>query len=250
MDSWGQPCASTDRKGKLHIECDAFTGGPYLSGVEQGQASFGPIKIKVRIREIVFLSTPMIANSKGHRFASFPLSLLIFPYQQKSYLPVYSLCFVPMLQVVSDQSPCTKKVKISLVTVDLFRRKQVISETIKELNHFTIKVLPSGLPHRIQICHGSPETNGDVMNGSTRSRDSRRDCLELSAPAGSVLKGLYLKAYDESGMCLSDNDLRKAHPTVMTSWNGEVCRMCNYTVTVMGPIRVQRFDWIRYIMPV
>lgn len=130
-----------------------------------------------------------------------------------------------MFQVASGQSPCTKKVKISLVTVDVVRRKQVITEIIKELNHFTIKVLPSGLPHRVQICHGVAETNGDVMNGNSRSRDSRRDCLELSAPAGSVLKELYLKAYDESGMCLSDSDLRKANPTIMTSWNGEVCRV-------------------------
>ena len=102
------------------------------------------------------------------------------------------------------------------------RRKQVILETVKELIHFTIKILPSGLPHRIQICHGKDQANGTAMNGNNNNADQRRECLELSIPAGSILKGLYLKAFDESGRCLTVSELRKAEPKIQTSWSGEV----------------------------
>lgn len=137
-----------------------------------------------------------------------------------SSLVVKRVSFV-YLQVASGQAPCSKKVKISLVNVEYVRRKQIIQETLKELNNFTIKILPSGLPHTIQICHSTHnETNG--MNGNGSDSDSNRECLELSAPAGSIVKGLYLKAFDESGRSLSVTELRNAEPRIQTSWSGEV----------------------------
>ncbi|XP_032236995.2 structural maintenance of chromosomes flexible hinge domain-containing protein 1-like isoform X1 [Nematostella vectensis] len=131
--------------------------------------------------------------------------------------------------VSSGRAPCSVKVKISLVTVETVRRKQVIGEVLKELSQFTVKVLPSGLPHRIKILHGDEAKKG-MRNGTANGRnglrdhsgDTGRECLELSAPAGSMLTGLRLCAFDESGRQLSEEELRETGPQVSTSWSGEV----------------------------
>ncbi|XP_078348913.1 structural maintenance of chromosomes flexible hinge domain-containing protein 1-like [Oculina patagonica] len=168
LDQWSQPCSVSDRRTKLHAECEAFVGGPHLAGIENGQGRFNPIKVK---------------------------------------LP-------------PGKAPCTVKVKISLVSVDSNRRKLTVSEVLKELKQFSIKVLPSTLPHKVLICEGNQ--NEITTNGVDKNSKEGRDCLELTAPAGSIVKGLFLKVFDESGKLLDDEDFKSAEPKVTTSWSGEV----------------------------
>ncbi|XP_073245527.1 structural maintenance of chromosomes flexible hinge domain-containing protein 1-like [Porites lutea] len=125
------------------------------------------------------------------------------------------------VKLAPGKAPCNVKIKISLVSVENIRRKLTVSESLKELKQFTIKVLPSTLPHKVMICEGNQNeltaANGVAVNG----RDGR-DCLELMAPAGSMVKGLFLKVFDESGKLLEADEFKAAEPRVTTSWNGEV----------------------------
>ena len=127
------------------------------------------------------------------------------------------------VKLAPGKAPCNVKIKISLVSVENIRRKLTVSESLKELKQFTIKVLPSTLPHKVMICEGNQNeltaANGVAVNG----RDGR-DCLELMAPAGSMVKGLFLKVFDESGKLLDAEEFKAAEPRVTTSWNGEVKR--------------------------
>ena len=115
---------------------------------------------------------------------------------------------------MAGKLPCNVKVKISLVMVESNRRKLSVSQTIRELSQFTIKVIPSSLPHKIQICKSSQD---GMMNGTGREGN-----LELAAKAGSILKGLVMKAFNESGRLLSEVELKNAQIMVTTSWSGEV----------------------------
>lgn len=172
LDQWSQPCSVSDRRTKLHAECEAFVGGPHLANIENGQGRFNPVKVK---------------------------------------LP-------------PGKAPCTVKVKISLVSVDSNRRKLTVSEVLKELKQFSIKVLSSTLPHKVLICEGNQ--NEITTNGVDKNSKEGRDCLELTAPAGSIVKGLFLKVFDESGKLLDDEDFKSAEPKVTTSWSGEVRQTC------------------------
>ena len=174
LDQWGQPCSATDKRVRLHADCEGFHQGPHLAHIERGQACFGPIKVKI------------------------PLG----------------------------SSPCTLKVKLSFVTVENNRRKSVVCEVLKELNQFSIKVLPSTFPHKVCICdknrNGSDSLNGVATNGVGHSQVNDRKCLEMSAPAGAILTDLFLEVFDESGRLLSPEELQAADPKVTTSWSGEV----------------------------
>lgn len=169
LDQWSQPCSVSDKKTKLHAECEAFVTGPHLANIEHGQGRFSPMKVKL----------------------------------------------------APGKAPCTVKVKISLVSVDSNRRKLTVSEVLKELKQFSIKVLPSTLPHKVMICEGN-QNEMTTANGVDKNSKEGRDCLELTAPAGSIVKGLFLKVFDESGKLLDDEDFKAAEPKVTTSWSGEV----------------------------
>lgn len=165
LDQWSQPCSVSDKKTKLHAECEAFVTGPHLANIEHGQGRFSPMKVKL----------------------------------------------------APGKAPCTVKVKISLVSVDSNRRKLTVSEVLKELKQFSIKVLPSTLPHKVMICEGN-QNEMTTANGVDKNSKEGRDCLELAAPAGSIVKGLFLKVFDESGKLLDDEDFKAAEPKVTTSW--------------------------------
>ena len=121
------------------------------------------------------------------------------------------------------KAPCTVKIKISLVSVDSNRRKLTVSEILKELKQFSIKVLPSTLPHKVLICEGN-QNEMMTANGVDKNGREGRDCLELVAPAGSIVKGLFLKVFDESGKLLDADEFKAAEPKVTTSWSGEVSK--------------------------
>ena len=128
--------------------------------------------------------------------------------------------FLPVkVKLPPGKAPCTVKVKIALVTVDSNRRKLTVSEVLKELKQFNIKVLPSTLPHKVLVCEGNQ--NELAASNGVESREGR-DCLELMVPAGSIVKGLFLKVFDESGKLLDPEDLKAAEPKVSTTWSGEV----------------------------
>lgn len=167
LDQWNQPCSVSDKRMKLHADCEAFVGGPHLANIEHGQGRFSAVKVKL---------------SPG-------------------------------------KAPCTVKVKISLVTVESNRRKLTVSEVLKELKQFNIKVLPSTLPHRVLVCEGNQ--NGLTVTNGVEPRE-RRDCLELTVPAGSIIKGLFLKVFDESGKLLDSEGLKYLDLRVTTTWSGEV----------------------------
>lgn len=169
LDQWNQPCSVSDRRTKLHAECEAFVGGPQLANIEHGQGRFPPIKVKL----------------------------------------------------APGKAPCTVKIKISLVSVDSVRRKITVSEVVRELKQFPIKILPSTLPHKVLICEGN-ENELAPANGLDKNGRDGRDCLELMAPAGSIVKGLFLKVFDESGRELSAEDFKASEPRITTSWSGEV----------------------------
>lgn len=169
LDQWSQPCSVNDGRTKLHVECEAFLGGPHLANIEHGQGRFSPIKVKL---------------SPG-------------------------------------KAPCALKIKISLVSVDSNRRKLTVSEVVRELKQFAIKVLPSTLPHKVVICESS-QNEMMAANGLEKNVRDRRDCLELTAPAGSIVNGLFLKVFDESGKVLNADEFKAAEPKVTTSWSGEV----------------------------
>ena len=126
------------------------------------------------------------------------------------------------VKLAPGKAPCTVKIKISLVSVDSNRRKLTVSEILKELKQFSIKVLPSTLPHKVIICEGN---QNEMMpaNGVANGRDGR-DCLELMAPAGSIVKGLFLKVFDESEKLLDAEEFKTGELKVTTSWSGEVSR--------------------------
>ena len=171
LDQWNQPCSVSDKRMKLHADCEAFVGGPHLANIEHGQGRFSAVKVK---------------------------------------LP-------------PGKAPCTVKVKISLVTVESNRRKLTVSEVLKELKQFNIKVLPSTLPHRVLVCEGNQ--NGLTVTNGVEPRE-RRDCLELTVPAGSIIKGLFLKVFDESGKLLDSEGLKYLDLRVTTTWSGEVRQEC------------------------
>ena len=135
----------------------------------------------------------------------------------------FSACKV---RVTHGRVPCTFKVNISLVSVENNRRKLTVSEILKDLKQFTIRVLPSTLPHKVRICernrNGLVAVNGEETNG----RDGR-DCLELTAPAGSIVTGLFLNVFDESGKLMNADEFKAAEPKVTTSWSGEVRSSCS-----------------------
>ncbi|KAK2571643.1 Structural maintenance of chromosomes flexible hinge domain-containing protein 1 [Acropora cervicornis] len=169
LDQWNQPCSVSDRRTKLHAECEAFVGGPQLANIEHGQGRFPPIKVKL----------------------------------------------------APGKAPCTVKIKISLVSVDSVRRKMTVSEVVRELKQFPIKILPSTLPHKVLICEGNDNELAPA-NGLDKNGRDGRDCLELMAPAGSIVKGLFLKVFDESGRELLAEDFKASEPRITTSWSGEV----------------------------
>ena len=122
------------------------------------------------------------------------------------------------VKLAPGKAPCSMKVKISLVLIDSNRRKITVSEVTKELKQFTIKIVPSNLPHKILICEGN---RNELMaaNGVDKNGRDGRDCLELMAPAGSIVKGLFLKVFDESGKQLRDDEFKSAKPKITTSWS-------------------------------
>ena len=134
------------------------------------------------------------------------------------------------VKLAPGKAPCTVKIKISLVSVDSNRRKLTVSEVLKELKQFSIKVLPSTLPHKVLICEGN---HNEMMaaNGVDKNGREGRDCLELMAPAGSIVKGLFLKVFDESGKLLNADEFKAAEPKVTTSWSGEVRKECLHCKT-------------------
>ena len=125
------------------------------------------------------------------------------------------------VKLAPGKAPCTLKVKISLVSVDSNRRKLTVSEVLKELKQFSIKILPSNLPHKVMICEGN-QNEMTTANGADKNGRDSRDCLEMVAPAGSIVKGLFLKVFDESGKLLDADKFKASDPKVTTSWSGEV----------------------------
>ena len=138
--------------------------------------------------------------------------------------------FAPIkIKAVSGSVPCSAAVKISLVVVEVNRRKTSVSETVRQLSKFSISVLPSSLPHKISVlgANQSGRQNGRCQEGKER--------LELVAKAGSILKGLRLDAFDEADKPIAAEELINMQPKVTTSWSGEVSTRL-YTLTCPWPI--------------
>lgn len=61
-----------------------------------------------------------------------------------------------------------------------------------------------------------------MVNGVDKNFKEGRDCLELMVFVGFIVKGLFLKVFDESGKFLDDEDFKVVEFKVIISWSGEV----------------------------
>lgn len=110
------------------------------------------------------------------------------------------------------------KVKILLVLIDSNWCKIIVSEVIKELKQFIIKIVFSNLLYKILICEGN-RNEFMVVNGVDKNGCDGRDCLELMVFVGFIVKGLFLKVFDESGKQLWDDEFKFVKLKIIISWS-------------------------------